>query len=229
MLEVVKKSKWYEHDIDKIVQSSIEPFEDEWLNTFKIYIEKKYDVKIMTLVFDNTFEIIHVIFYSFNDLSIFLNAEKIAFWQSPIDLNGKAAELSGIKNIQCKICPSAFVPYARDCLLSGVLKKYGAEISELFPSPKPCEIFFSNNFICIFETKEQAADFLNSEYRQQICKIIFDMAEKNDKYSILKGSDVFIFVDYSAHRDQMENHYHQWLEELDNDEIDRYENSLTAI
>ena len=50
-----------------------------------------------------------------------------------------------------------------------------------------------------------------------------------DKYGVIKESDVHIFADYQAHFDQMEGHYHQWLEELKYDEMNNYENMLAMI
>lgn len=229
MLEVIKKRIWNENDIDKIYHSSIEPFPVEWLNDLKEYIEQKYSVNIMTLVYDKKCELIHIIFYDFDDLLRFCKAEKINFWQSSIDLNKRASELSNNIKTQCKICPLTFTPYARICLFKSLLKYYKTELFDPFLCFKPSLIYFDNYYVIIFETRKQAIEFLKSDHRQQMHKKIFDMANERDKYKVIKETDVFVFVDYLAHYDQMEGHYHQWFEELDSNEIQAYENSLTFL
>jgi hypothetical protein len=229
MLEVIKKRNWIENDIDKIYHSSIESFAVEWLNDLKKYIEENYNVNIMTLVYDKKCELIHVIFYGFDDLLLFYKTAKINFGQSPTDLNKRASELSNNIKTKCKICPLTFTPYARDCLFKSLLKNYKAELFDSFLCFKPSLIFFDNYYVIIFETQEQAIEFLRSDHRRQMHKKIFEIAKTMDEYGVVKESDVYVLADHQAHFDQMEGHYHQWLEELNFDEMNNYENSLSSF
>lgn len=227
-VEIAKKINWYKNDVDSIYHSSIEPIEPKWLNSLKEFIENEYHVRIMTLAYDEKSDKVYIIFYDFTDWFSFYKQCNISWLETPVEVNKKAIELSTKKTIQCRICSTAFVPAARHAILSSVAKQYEREILEIFLKNKP-KMYFWHYYVIIFEAKEQAAEFLRSDHRQQMHKRIFEIAKSIDKYGVIKESDVHIFADYQAHFDQMEGHYHQWLEELKYDEMNNYENMLAMI
>ena len=228
-IEIAIKSKWYQNDVDSIYRSSTEPLIPEWLYNLKSYIENEYHVRVMTLAYDEKSDKVYIIFYNCTDQDSFCEATNIVFWQSSDEVNKKAVELSGKMTMQCKICLCTFVPEARSTVITSVARQYECELLDIIPDNIPCRLYYHGYFAFIFETKEQAGEFLRSEYKQQMHKKIFEIAKKMDKYGVIKESDVHIFADYQAHFDKMEGHYHHWLEELDYDEMNNYENMLAMI
>lgn len=227
-VEIAKKINWYKNDVDSIYHSSLEPIEPKWLYRLKEFIENEYHVRVMTLAYDEKSDKVYIIFYDFTDWLSFYKQCNISWLETPVEVNKKAIELSSKKTIQCRICPAAFVPTARHAILDSVAKQFEREILEIFLNNKP-RMYFWHYYVIIFETKEQAGEFLKSDYKQQMHKKIFEIAKTMDKYGVIKESDVHIFADYQAHFDQMEGHYHQWLEELNVDEMNNYENMLAMI
>ena len=228
-IEIALKSEWHQYDVDSIYHSSTEPLDPEWLYNLKSYIENEYHVRIMTLAHDEKSGKVYIIFYDYIDLESFCEKSRIAFWQIPTKVNNKAVNLSGKVDIQCKLRPLTFVPYARKAVLATVARQYECELLDIIPDNIPCRLYYHGYFAFIFETKEQAGEFLRSEYKQQVHKKIFEIAKTLDKYGVIKESDVYILADHQAHYDQMEGHYHQWLEELNYDEMNNYENMLAMI
>ena len=228
-VETAKKINWYKNDVDNIFRASLESIEPKWLYDLKCFIENEYHVRIMTLTYDEKSDKVYIIFYDYIDIESFCEKSNIVFWQPPIKLNKKAIELSGKMTIQCNIRPCTFVPEARTAVFTSVARQYECKLLDIIPDNLPCWLCFKNYFAFIFETKEQASEFLRSEYKQQMHKKIFEIAKTMDKYGVIKESDVHIFADYQAHFDQREGHYHQWLEELKYDEMNNYENMLAMI
>lgn len=228
-IEIALKSEWHQNDLDSIYHSSLELVEPKWLYDLKSFIENEYHVRVMTLAYDEKRDKVYIIFYDFTDQDLFCKTTNIGFWQSPNEVNKKAVELSGKMTMQCKSCPCTFVLEARSTVITLVARQYECELLDIIPDSIPCRLYYHGYFAFIFETKEQAGEFLRSEYKQQMHKKIFEIAKKMDKYGVIKESDVHIFADYQAHFDQMEGHYHQWLEELKYDEMNNYENMLAMI
>lgn len=228
-IEIALKSEWHQNDLDSIYHSSLELVEPKWLYDLKSFIENEYHVRVMTLAYDEKRDKVYIIFYDFTDQDLFCKTTNIGFWQSSNEVNKKAIELSGKMTIQCNIRPCTFVPEARTTVFTSVAIQYECKLLEIIPDNLPCWLCFKNYFAFIFETKEQASEFLRSEYKQQMHKKIFEIAKTMDKYGVIKESDVHIFADYQAHFDQREGHYHQWLEELKYDEMNNYENMLAMI
>jgi hypothetical protein len=225
-IEIAIKSTWNQNDVDSIYHSSLESIEPKWLYDLKSFIENEYDVRIMTLTFDEKSDKVYIIFYDYIDLESFCEKSNIVFWQPPIELNKKAIELSGKMTIQCNIRPCTFVPEARATVFTSVARQYECKLLDIIPHNLSCWLCFKHYFALIFETQEQACEFLKSDYKQQVHKKTFEIAKTMDKYGVIKESDVHIFADYQFHFDQMEGHYHQWLEELNDDEMNNYENML---
>ncbi len=225
-IEMALKSEWHQNEVDSIYRSSLEQVEPKWLYDLKSFIENEYHVHIMTLTYDEKSGKVYIIFYDYSDLESFCEKSNIAFWQLPIKVNNKAIEFSGKEDIQCKLSPLTFVPYARKAVLAAVAKQYESKLLDIISDKLPCWLYYKHYFAFIFETKEKAGEFLRSEYKQQMHKKIFEIAKTMDKYGVIKGSDVHIFADHQAHFDKMEGHYHQWLEELNDDEMNDYENML---
>jgi hypothetical protein len=228
-IEIAMKSRWYKNDVDSIYHSSLESIEPKWLYNLKSFIENEYHVRIMTLTYDEKSDKVYIIFYDYIDIKSFFEKSNIVFWQPPVELNKKAIELSGKMTIQCDICPCTFVPEASSTVFSSVERQYECKLLDIISDNLPCWLYFKNYFVFIFETQEQAGEFLKSDYKQQMHKKIFEIAKTMDEYGVIKESDVYVLADYQAHYDQMEGHYHQWLEELNFDEMNNYENMLAMI
>ena len=228
-VETAKKINWYKNDVDSIFRSSLESIEPKWLYDLKCFIENEYHVRIMTLAYDEKSDKVYIIFYDFTDWFSFYKQCNISWLETPVEVNKKAIELSTKKTIQCRICSTAFVPAAHTTVFTSVARQYECKLLDIIPDNIPCRLYYHGYFAFIFETKEQAGEFLRSEYKQQMHKKIFEIAKTMDKYGVIKESDVHIFADYQAHFDKMEGHYHQWLEELDYDEMNNYENMLAMI
>lgn len=102
--------------------------------------------------------------------------------------------------------------------LKNEIKAFFSHLSPVYFSPE-------NPVICVFETKEEARNFLLSDEYNKIRKQIFDLLKPYDDYDVLKESDIMIFADYKENKERIPM-YSRWVRDLGQKEWDEHFESI---
>lgn len=229
---VLEKSVMTKEELNEFYNSQFEPMEFPWLSDVKAWIEKKYDVKLMTILYERSDDGINefmLYFYSPADWNKIPLVGGQAFWC------GHCAEIENIiydylkccGKIRCRLRYTSFESSARRYLFSLLyrLDKLENEVKSLFIKLEPIYITLGGPIICVLETKEKAREFLLSEYYNFIRQKCFDLLKKYDDYNVLKEEDIRIFVDYKENKEKTPM-YGFWIQEMSNEDFKEYEDAL---
>lgn len=222
-------------ELNEFYNSQFEPMEFPWLSDVRKQIEKAYDVKVMTILYElrgSTHEFT-LYFYSCGENDKIPLVDGQAYWC------GHCAEIENMisehlkcnETIRCRLTYCSFEQSAKRYLF-GLLCRNDTirnKAMSLFERLEPTYVTFEtlglSPIICVLETIEQARDFLLSEYCKTVRKECFDLLNPYDEYNVLKENDIIIFVDYKENKEKM-SMYGLWVRELPIDELEKYEKSL---
>ena len=230
---ILEKSVMAKEELDGFYNAQFEPMEFPWLSDVKAWIEKGYDVKIMTILYEFTIDKIHkftLYLYSYEQhKNIPLVGDN--FWEYHCEeietIISHYLKIEDGEKIECKLGNSTFVTCARRYLLSLLyrLDVLESEVKSLFIRFKPISLSIWNPIICVLETKEKARDFLLSEYCKIIKKRCFELLKPYDDYNVLKKDDIKIFIDYKENKESVPM-YSRWVQEMRNEQFEEYEKSI---
>lgn len=234
--EILQKTCLNKDELNEYYNYQFEPMEFPWLNDVKEWIEKKYDVKVMTILYEFTIDKIHrfiLYLYSYDQhKNIPLVGDN--FWEYHCEeietFISNYFKVEDGEKIECKLGNSTFVTCVRRYLLSLLyrLDILESEVKSLFIRFKPIYLSLGNPIICVLETKEKARDFLLSNYFEIIKKKCFDLLKPYDDYNVLKKDDIKIFVDYKENKELVPM-YSRWVQEMRNEQFEEYEKSIIDL
>lgn len=229
---ILKKSIMTKEELGEFYNAQFEPMEFPWLSDVKAWIEKRYDVKVMTIQYDiinnDIFEFT-LYLYSSSEWKNIPLTDGQAFWCGHcVEIEKNISKYLKCNNkIRCRLTYTNFESSAKKYLLSLLyrLDMLESEVKSLFIRFKPIYFSLVNPIICVLETKEKARDFLLSEYYKFIKKKCFDLLKPYDDYNVLKKDDIKIFVDYKENKELVPM-YSRWVQEMPADQFELYEKSI---
>jgi len=233
---ILEKSVMAKEELNWFYNAQFEPMEFPWLSDVKAWIEKRYDVKVMTILYEFTIDKIHrfiLYLYSYDQhKNIPLVGDN--FWEYHCEeaetFISNYLKVEAGEKIECKLGNSTFVACARRYLSSLLYRSdmLESEVKSLFIRFKPIFLSLGNPIICVLETKEKARDLLLSEHIEFIKKRCFDLLKPYDDYNILKDNDIKIFVDYKENKESVPM-YSRWVQEMSNEQFEEYEKSIKYL
>lgn len=232
---ILEKSVMTKEELSEFYNSQFEPMEFQWMSDVKAWIEKKYDVKLMTILYeilDNGTNKFTLYCYSSTDWNKIPLAGGQAFWC------GHCVEIESIISdyfecsgeIRCQLTYTNFENSARKYLFSLLyrLDKVENEVKSLFIKLEPTYIRLGEPIICVLETAEEAKKFLLDNNYKRIRQQIFDLLKPYDDYNVLEVDDIRIFVDYKENKEKTPM-YVRWVQEMRNEDLEAYERTLINL
>lgn len=233
---ILEKSVMTKEELDGFYNAQFEPMEFPWLNDVKAWIEKRYDVKEMTVLYEFTTDNIHrfiLYLYSYEQhKNIPLVGDNL--WEYHCEeaeaFISKYFKVEADEKIECKLGNSTFVTSARKYLLSLLYRSdmLESEVKSLFIRFKPVYLSIWDPIICVLETKEKARALLLSEYCEAVKKRCFDLLKPYDDHKVLTTDDIKIFVDHRENKESVPM-YSRWVHEMSNEEFEEYERAVIDL
>lgn len=220
-------TKWYmnEEECDMLYNSQFEPMGYPWLSEVREWVNKTYNTRVLTIGLTPKGGRFLFYFYDKNNNipRIYLNDG--GSYEDMSAINKKIAEVSGLKeNDFDSVISGNFANSWKIYLTNGqVPEELRACINNLFKDVDTFERYYYKE--CIMKTKEDAKRFLLSEEYKNIKKGVYDLLKTHDKYDLLEENDICIFVDYKEHKEKI-SMYGRWVNDLSDDEMAKYENSI---
>ena len=231
--EILEKTYMSKAEIDAFYNSQFEPMEFPWLSDVKAWIEKTYDVRVMTILYEITNENVRrftLYLYSSAEHDKIPLAGGRALW------HGHCTEIENVisnylkcdEKIECKLKYTNFETSARKYLFSllGRTGKIRDETEPLFDKLDPIYLLLGGPIICVLETKRKARDFLLSDNYKYIRKKCFDLLKPHDDYNVLLNEeDIRIIVDHGGNY-KSGTMYGLWRSEMSLEEQKKLEDEI---
>lgn len=231
--DTLEKNYLSKEELKDFYNSQFETMEFPWLDDVKAWIEKTYDVKVMTILYeildDGTHEF-KIYFYSSED------SNKIPLVGGQVFWAGHCVEIENIISnyfecngkIKCRLTYTNFKSSARKYLLSLSFRVLNEQITELFAYLNPIYTSVGQVMICVLETKEEAKSFLLDDNYKRIRQQIFDLIKPYDEYNILEKDDIKVFVDHKENKEKI-SMYGFWVQEMLDEDMEKYEKTLIDL
>lgn len=231
--DTLKKSFLNKKELNDFYNSQFEPMKFLWLNEVKTWIEKTYNVKVMTILYDfiDNMHNFTVYLYSYDQ---YKNIPLVGnnFWtyhSEEIEIFiSRYLILKDDEKIECKLSTITFTAHAKRYLLCLSYRILDKQITELFAYLNPVYISVGQVMICVLETKEEAKKLLLDNNYTWIRQQIFDLLKPYDDYNVLEVDDIRIFVDYKENKEKTPM-YVRWVQEMRNEDLEAYERTLINL
>ena len=218
-------------ELDMIYRSENEYMEFPWLSDIRNRIRKEYGARVLTIghrAMRGNMHSFTLWCYGEDDFRRIPRVGSVVLGHCP-EIEEMIREHFTEENakIMCRPHIPCFLVSYRNRLIDTIEFENRGIIEEYFASVSSVYLALGNITGCVLPTKKDAAKFLISEEYRTIRRRIYTMIKMYDKYGALREDDIHIFVDYKEHFDKIPM-YSRWVDDMNYEEYNRYEKSLTA-
>ncbi len=231
--EELKKYSIYEKkEIDLFYNCQFEPMFFPWLENVKKWIEKTYNTKVVTISYEFTQKKVHefCLYLYFNKDLSYIPLEG----PNSLNLHAKTIEEKILEylvpktdeKVKCTLGIHTFELRAKLYLLNDKMADLKEKIRLFFSD---LDLLYINKKcnVCVFNSINEAKNFLLSEEYSIIKKKIYDLIKQFDDYNVLALDDIRIFVDYKENYEKTPM-WGRWVSDLSKEEWDKYEKSIIS-